>query len=707
MTLITVLCCLSVAGIIAVLAILPSRIAAALRSTILERLDGLDRAHDRLERTVREEISRNRDEASSATHQLRDEIRSTLKDSTDSSIRSIAAFGERLDSLTLSVEHKLGSFQSLVDSRLRQSFADTSSKLDQTRTELAESSAVLRSELGTALKHVSDSVTNQMADFTEQQKAQLDAFGDQISKLTTTNEAKLDQTRAELATASNTLRSELSNSLKNLNDSVLKQVAELAALEKGQLDGFATQLAKLTEATEKKLDQSRAELADSSRILRAELTTALKNLNDSVLKQMADLAALEQTQLEAFGTQIAKLTESNEKKLDQGRTETQQSLAQVSKESSTAVQRLTDALIKQVGDLASLERTQFEGFAVQLNRLTDSNEKRLEALRATVDERLTTLQQENSSRLEQMRATVDEKLQGTLEKRLGESFKLVSDRLEAVQRGLGEMQSLANGVGDLKRVLANVKVRGTWGEVQLGTLLEQMLSPEQFSRNVATRSNSGERVEYAIRLPGHEDGAGEVLLPIDAKFPVEDYQRLADAADRGDAAAVEECSRALELRIRACAKDIHDKYLNPPTTTDFAILFLPTEGLYAEVVRRAGLTELLQREFKVVVAGPTTLAALLNSLQMGFRTLAIQKRSSEVWQVLGAVKTEFGKFGQVIEKVDKKLQEASNTLETVATRSRAIQRKLRGVQELPAPEAEALLLSAASAVEAGEEEAQA
>jgi DNA recombination protein RmuC len=643
-TLITSLCCLAVAGIVAIFLVLPGRVVAALRSTILERLDALDRGQERLERSVRDEISRNRDEASSATHQLREEVRSTLKDSADSTLRTLAAFGERLDSFTISVEQKLGSFQALVDERLRQSFSETSLKLDQTRAELAEASTVLRSELGTALKDVSDSVTNRMAGFAAQQKLQLDAFGGQIARLTESNDTKLNQTRIEMAASSNMLRSELVTSLKNLNDSVLKQVAELAALEKAQLDGF--------------------------------------------------------------GAQIAKLTESNENKLDLGRTETQQSLAQMSKDSSTAVQQLTESLLKQVGDLATLERTQFDGFAVQLNRLTDSNEKRLDALRTTVDERLTTLQQDNSNRLEQMRATVDEKLHGTLEKRLGESFKLVSDRLEAVQRGLGEMQSLANGVGDLKRILANVKVRGTWGEVQLGSLLEQMLSPEQFSRNVGTKPGSGGRVEYAIRFPGHEDGTGEVLLPIDAKFPVEDYQRLADAADRGDAVAVEECSRALELRIRACAKDIHDKYLNPPITTDFAILFLPTEGLYAEVVRRAGVTDLLQREFKVVVAGPTTLAALLNSFQMGFRTLAIQKRSSEVWQVLGAVKTEFGKFGQVIEKVDKKLQEASNTLETVATRSRAIQRKLRGVQELPAPEAEALLLPA-TAIEVCDEEAQA
>jgi DNA recombination protein RmuC len=292
-----------------------------------------------------------------------------------------------------------------------------------------------------------------------------------------------------------------------------------------------------------------------------------------------------------------------------------------------------------------------------------------------------------------MRATVDEKLQGTLEKRLGESFRLVSERLEAVQRGLGEMQTLASGVGDLRKVLSNVKVRGTWGEVQLGALLEQMLSPGQFARNVATRPGN-ERVEFVVRLPGHDPDAGEVLLPIDAKFPLEDYQRLVDASERGDAAAVEEAARALEQRIKGCARDVHEKYLNPPATTDFALLFLPTEGLYAEVIRRPGLAEHLQRELKVVVSGPTTLAALLSSLQLGFRTLAIQKRSSEVWQVLGAVKTEFAKFGGVIEKVEKKLEDASKTLATVGTRSRAIERKLRGVEQLPEHEADEVLVAA-------------
>jgi len=352
---------------------------------------------------------------------------------------------------------------------------------------------------------------------------------------------------------------------------------------------------------------------------------------------------------------------------------------------------LNESVLARLGELARIQKEELAGFGGQILRLTDSSEKRLEALRAGVEERLSLLQRDNAERLDRMRATVDEKLQGTLEKRLGESFKLVSERLEAVQRGLGEMQTLATGVGDLKKVLSNVKVRGTWGEVQLGSLLEQMLAPGQYAANVATRREGGERVEFAVRLPGRGDGDDEVLLPIDAKFPVEDYQRLVEASERGDPKAVEASGAALAERIWSCAKDIHDKYLNPPRTTDFGILFLPTEGLYAEVIRRPGLVEELQRELKVTVAGPTTLTATLNALQMGFRTLAIQRRSSEVWDVLGAIKTEWGKFGDVLQKVEKKLVEASKTLHEVGTRQRAIDRKLRDVQELPAGDAERLL----------------
>src|SRR5213080_943391 len=306
----------------------------------------------------------------------------------------------------------------------------------------------------------------------------------------------------------------------------------------------------------------------------------------------------------------------------------------------------------------------------------------LEGMRSTVDLRLKQLQEDNAKQIDQMRATVDEKLQGTLEKRLGESFKLVSDRLEQVHKGLGAMQQLASDVGGLQRVLTNVKTRGGWSEWQLGVLLEEMLTSEQFAKNMKTRDDTDERVEFAIRLPGDDNGA-PVWLPIDAKFPMEHYERLAAAQEKGDAAAVDAAMKTLETQLKRCAKDICEKYINPPKTTDFALMFLPSEGLYAEAIRRVGLVQNVQRDCRVTFVGPTTLAALLNSLQMGFRTLAIQKRSSEVWNRLAEVKTEFGKFGEALSAVKEKIDQASRKIEDVDVRSRAITKKLRDVEELP------------------------
>jgi DNA recombination protein RmuC len=397
--------------------------------------------------------------------------------------------------------------------------------------------------------------------------------------------------------------------------------------------------------------------------------------------------------LDLLDRNVEKTERSLRDELGRGRGEAAEEAQRQREAMAAEAKRQRDELQAQLVDMSRLQRETLDGFGARLQQLTDSNAKRQEELRKTLELRLEGLQKENAEKLEQMRQTVDEKLQGTLEKRLGESFKLVQGQLEAVQRGLGEMQALATGVGDLKKVLTNVKTRGTWGEVQLGALLEQMLSPDQYAANVAPKPGSGERVEYVVKFPGRGQGEGEVMLPIDAKFPTEDYQRLVEASEKGDAAGVEAAGKALEVRIRGCAKDIRDKYIHPPQTTDFGLLFLPTEGLYAEVVRRAGFADSLQQEYRVTVAGPSTLAAYLNALQMGFRTLAIQQRSSEVWQVLGAVKTEFGKFGDVIAKVEKKLEEATNTLGNVGQRSRAIERKLRTVQELPTAEALRLLPS--------------
>lgn len=397
----------------------------------------------------------------------------------------------------------------------------------------------------------------------------------------------------------------------------------------GQLIGLQSNMDRLERGLKEELGRNRAELGVNSKALREEIGNSLKGFTDSIGKQMAGTSQLQVSQ--------------------------------------------SELLVK------------------QLQALTTANEERMDKMRETVEGKLREIQEDNGKKIEEMRKTVDEKLHETLEKRLGESFKLVSDRLEQVHKGLGEMQNLASGVGDLKRVLTNVKTRGTWGEIQLGNLLEQVLAPDQYAPNVATIPGSNERVEFAIKLPGRDKEGTIVWLPIDAKFPQEDYQRLIEAQEQANVVLAEEAGKALENRVKSEAKDISGKYISVPHTTEFGILFLPTEGLYAEVLRRPGLFELLMREYKVVISGPTTLAALLNSLQMGFRTIAIERRSSEVWSLLGAVKTEFGKFGDLLDKTGKKLQEAGNTIDNAARRSRAIERKLKDVQELPQAEAFDLL----------------
>ncbi len=367
-------------------------------------------------------------------------------------------------------------------------------------------------------------------------------------------------------------------------------------------------------------------------------------------------------------------------------------------------------LLTQSGDVARTQNEQIDSFRTQLGatqqqlesalrRFSDTLAEQLRLLSEANERRLLALQEGNEKKLDQMRATVDEKLHATLELRLGESFRQVAERLEQVHKGLGEMQSLARDVGALNRVLTNVKTRGVFGEVQLAALLEQVFTPEQYAVNVATVPGSNDRVEFALRLPGRDEAGGgaPLWLPIDAKFPREDYERLVDASERNDVAAMEASGKAIEMRLRNEARAIRDKYLAPPHTTDFAILFVPTEGLYAEALRRPGLAEALQREWKVMLAGPTTLLALLNSLQMGFRTLALERRSAEVWEVLGAVKTEFGKFGDVLAKTRKKLDEASNTINLAETRTRAMARQLRGVEAMPDARAQQLLPGLSSA----------
>lgn len=424
---------------------------------------------------------------------------------------------------------------------------------------------------------------------------------------------------------------------------------------------------------------NRAEVAEEFRRLREEIAVGQKASSENLINTIGAVTKIQNSRLTSFEERLDNLRKSIEEQMKASQAGNETKIEKMQEAISAAVKEFQKALQE---DLHTVEN--------RVKGIAEANEKRLEKLRETVDGQMKSLQENNEKKLDQMRQTVDEKLQSTLEKRLGESFKLVSERLEAVQRGLGDMQNLATGVGDLKRMLTNVKTRGTWAEFQLGDILEQILTSEQFEKNVQPKKGSGKIVEYAIKLPGQNDQS-EVWLPIDSKFPHEDYQRLLDAAEAGDSDGVEKSAAALARVIQSSARDISERYLDPPHTTDFAIMFLPTEGLYSEVLRHPGMVEKLQHDFRVVVAGPTTLSAILNSLRMGFRTLAIEKRSSEVWKILSAVKTEFGKFGDVLTKVKKQLDTASNTIETTEVRTRAMERKLRDVEALPSDRASELL----------------
>ncbi len=430
---------------------------------------------------------------------------------------------------------------------------------------------------------------------------------------------------------------------------LLKKVSDLkdAGQDSPTREAQRIELLNLVGSSSEKLERElRREIADSSRSTRQELSQSLATFQQTLVQQSSEATRTQNTQIDAFGQQ-----------------------------------------------LTLLQKTLSDTLSQQLSQVSESNARRMSEIRQTLDVQLAQLQASNASKLDEMRSTVDEKLQTTLQTRLGESFKQVAERLEQVHKGLGEMQSLAQGVGDLKHLLTNVKTRGMFGEAQLASLLEQVLVPDQYAVQVATRPGSKNLVDFAIKLPGRSDSGEPLWLPIDAKFPNEDYERLLDAQERADVTGAEMAAKALELRIRMEAKSISEKYVEPPYTTDFAILFLPTEGLYAEVLRRPGLMEALQRDHRITLAGPTTLLAMLSSLQMGFRTLALEKRSSEVWQVLGAVKTEFGKFGDVLAKVKAQTQTVLNTLDSAETRSRAMGRVLKQVEALPEGQGQALMFA--------------
>jgi DNA recombination protein RmuC len=493
---------------------------------------------------------------------------------------------------------------------------------------------------------------------------------EQVSQLVRNESDRIRQAGDEQARA---LRQELADNLRGFQETTLKVFREFG----DSLGADVKELGNRLEAGVNKIDERAAAIG-------TKLDVDMGRMGEEATKNRD---ALRQT-IEA--------------KLD-GAASTQAGAAKGLREEMVgSFQQLGRAVSETIAQFGEQQKERLERVTTALSTLSDKQERAQDALKQTVEGRLDSIRTESATKLEEMRKTVDERLQSTLETRLGESFNRVVEQLERVHKGIGEMQSLAAGVGDLKRVLSNVRVRGTFGEVQLGMLLEQLLSPEQYIKNAQVKDGSQERVEFAIRLPGR-DADGEVLLPVDAKFPHEDYDRLVAAAEIGDSDAVNEAAEELENTIKSCARTIREKYLAPPRTTDFAILFLPTEGLYAEVLRRPGLFEQIQREHHVTLTGPTTLTALLNALQMGFRSLAIEKRSSEVWHILGAVKNEFGKYNEVVDRLSRQLTTAAKSVESLGMRTRAMSRKLRDVEKLPDATAQIVL---GPAIEEPDEDAE-
>ena len=458
-------------------------------------------------------------------------------------------------------------------------------------------------------------------------------------------------------------REELNNAFKLLGETLSKTVTDLSNAQKNQFDTFSQHLNNLAKTVDEKIKSLIEQTETTAKGNRSELNNSFKLLGDNLTKTVTDFSNVQKNQFESYSNRLSELTKSFDDK-----TKTlQEQLEKSAKESRT----------EQTDSLKSFE---------------EKLEAKLKEVRETIENKLTNIQEDNNKKLEEMRKTVDEKLQESINKRFNESFELISKRLEEVQKGLGEMQTLASDVGGLKKVLTNVKTRGTFGEVQLESLLEQIFSPEQYETQVSVRKNSQERVDAAVKLPGQTDDNTALLLPIDSKFPVEDYQRLYDAYEAGESKdTILNFRKRFEDSVKSTAKSIATKYINPPETTDFAIMFVPSEGIYAEILRSVELFETLRRNFRITIVGPTNLAAFLSSLQMGFRTLAIQKRTSEVWTILGAVKTEFGKFGDVLDKASNQLQTVAKSISSASVKTRTIERKLRGVESLPQEQATVLL----------------
>ena len=631
-----------------------------------------------------------REEMSKSEREIRNEIRASQETTANTLMMNIGEFSKTLtaqvEGMRSTVDERFRNLQQSNDNKLVQVSQTVTEQLQSTADTLVNTVGELGKSQDSQLESVRKTVHERLEAMqnsnedkseqmyktvTDQLQSTADTLVNTVGELGKSQDSQLESVRKtvherlEAMQTSNEDKSEqmhktVTNQLQSTADTLVNTVGELGKSQDSQLES-------VRKTVHERLEAMQTSNEDKSEQMYKTVTEQLQSTADTLVNTVGELGKSQDSQLESVRKTV-------HERLEAMQTSNEDKSEQMHKTVTNQLQSTADTLVSTVGELGK------------------SQDSQLENVRKTVHERLEAVQTSNEEKLDQMRQTVDEQLQSTLESRLGESFKIVNRSLEDVQRGLGEMQSLATGVGDLKRVLTNVKARGTWGEVQLGSLLQEVLTPDQYGTNVRLHDNSHEEVEYAIRLPGSNDGPDSCIwLPIDSKFPLADYDRLVDASDASDVMAVQEATQAFMRAVRAEAKKIQDKYISPPKTTDFAIMFLPTEGLYAEVLRAPGrVTELLQR-YRIVVAGPTTLAAILSSLRMGFRTLAIEKRSSEVWEILAAVKTEFGKFGSVMDKLKRQLNTASKTIDETGVRTRAMERNLREVEELPQEAAAARL----------------
>jgi DNA recombination protein RmuC len=666
-----------------------------------------------------------------------DELRNSASQAADLQKIRLDTFAKQLSEGVKSLDDRMENLRRAVESKTNDLIQSLTTKLDTNQQMGIEQAKALREEVATTLKNVGDDLRMNATTASEKQKNQLDGFAAQLaeglktldermealrnivdqktSDFTNTLTKRMDTTQETQIQQSKALREEISNSLKLVGDDLKTSAAAAANLQKNQFEGFAAQLTEglkgldlrmealrqivdqkivtLTEGIGTRFETAQESAQTAGKALRDEVQTSLKLVSDDLRKNTETAVSTQKESLDQVAVDLRGLSDGVTQRLETFRMTTEAKLTEMRQDAGTAAKELREEVtssLKKVGDelrenarqLATVQRAGLDTMAQRIMEIGQASQLSQEQLRQSVAEGLTTLRHENEAKLDQMRQVVDEKLQGTLEKRLGESFGLVTQQLKQVHEGLGDMQKLATGVGDLKRVLTNVKSRGTWGETQLAAILEDMLAPEQYARNVKTKDDSGELVEFCVKIPLLDEHQEHLLLPIDAKFPVEDYERLMEAADSGDPAGVEQAAQRLEARFRSCAKDIHTKYVSPPRTTEYGVLYVPSEGLYAEVIKRPGLASAITREFNVVIAGPTNLMAILNAVQAVSRSVTIQQKAGQIAALLLKVQSEFVKYGEAVHRAKRHAEGTVKAMEKLDTRQRAMGRALRNVKSI-------------------------